>query len=231
MRPQRVGCPLSEGPFDLASGLAATRGELPVGASEHDIPCGREIGVSLPIALELLTVETMRRPPVALDDDGRSDDPEIDLVTLDDGMELGGRKAEIVQEIPHHGLEHTVGRLPVDLPCEQRIPKHDDPMPSVFGMSSDGTVERPDVGEAGRQGMSNSTVNRRRITRTQVTERAENVRRRDTRSQNTLEVGRVAGAVNDNSSKGNHSPAWLEQDVDGIVAGSGNPPEVRSRAV
>ena len=72
------------------------------------------------IPFELLALQAVVRPAVALDDHRRAHEAEIDLATFDDGMELDAREVVPADQPPHRRLEHRIGGTTVDRPVVDR---------------------------------------------------------------------------------------------------------------
>jgi hypothetical protein len=81
-------------------------------------------------------------PTVALEDHGRPDHPEVDLVPADDRMELDRWESVPVDEPLHGGLEQRVGRFAVDRPGVDGVAQRHDPGPPACGVLDDDRLER-----------------------------------------------------------------------------------------
>ena len=208
--------------------------DLAVGEPHGDVAGGGELGVAEPVALE---AGTRCRPwcshPSHSSTIGRVDDPEVDLVAADDGVELDRRQAVAASEPAHRRLEHAVDRLAVEDPVVERVAAaparrggragrgRRRPVRSAAGDASPFVTTWPTA--AGTDG--GSTAPRSHSMRSTLDVR---MFRRSTGA----EVPAIARPVHDDAAERRLAACAVgEHHVDRVVVGSRDAPEVGRRAV
>ncbi len=97
--PRLPRSPPEQGLPEAFGGPAGSFRDLAPTEPAHDVAGGGEHGVPLTVPLELVAVEPVGRPPIALEDHRCLVEVEVDLVAEDDGVEAGGREAVAPQEV------------------------------------------------------------------------------------------------------------------------------------
>src|SRR3954454_16980965 len=75
------------------------RDHLTPGHTERDVSLGQKCRIAHSIEFELISIDAMSAPPVALDDHPAADDPEVDLVSADGRMERRLRETERAEDL------------------------------------------------------------------------------------------------------------------------------------
>ena len=119
---------------------------------------GEEVGIAASVPLELGTVEAVRRPAIALDQEPGADEPEIHFPTLDDRVELDRWEREVLHESGECELEDAVGRFRVDRPVVDGGAQRDDTGPAGSGMFEQCGLDGIESRESCSQRMSEQPV-------------------------------------------------------------------------
>ena len=195
-----------------------------------DVPGRHELLVALAIELELVPLQPVRGPAVALDHHGSAQHEEVDLVPLDIRVELHLRKPEPQRERVHRLLEHRVRRLLVHRPVAHHGVENRDTVTSVLPVTFERRNDCPWRHEAGDDDAFQERPHAVRIDGTEIDQDTEGVRHWDVEADRRAQVHEVARAVDDDARQRRTTSVAGHRDVHDLRRIDGAP-QVSARAV
>jgi hypothetical protein len=149
-------------------------------AEPQDLPAGvGEVVVLAAVPLELIAVETVCRPPVALDEHCRPSETEVHLPTGDSFVERDGWKPMTSDEFDKDDFENRVGGSMIDRPCIDGSTERRYAGPAAAAVLDHGCGECVEVEEAATECRPDSRFDERWVVGSEVAEGAERVRAAD----------------------------------------------------
>ena len=134
--------PVGERPADDRRYPLRLPGEHCPGEVDDDPSGSGEFVATSTVALEAMALLVVELPTVALEQDRRPDDAEVDLVAADDGMELDRRKLVVLHEALHPPLQFAVEELAVDHPVFESVTQRRHPRAATAPVHADRRVDR-----------------------------------------------------------------------------------------
>src|SRR6056297_2647934 len=198
---------------------------------DHDPTGSDEIGVALAVALEAAPIEAVVGPSVALEDHRAVDDPEVDLVAVDDRMELDPGQPESLDQPDHRRLQDRIGGLRIDCPGVDGVAQHGSAGSSLAGVFERRDLQGAQVGESHGDHVSDGVAHAVGIDGAEVGERAQDVGATDAVATLRSEASPIGRAVHDDAVQVRLGAGPVDDHVDGFDLGSGDAPQACGRAM
>ena len=143
-----------------------------------------------------------------------SDEPEVDLVAADMGVELGLRQRERVKDLGHQRFEIAVDRFVAERPTFQRVAQRDDPVATMLRVPHESCTHRSRRDKSINHEPHQRGIDAARIDRTKVDQRPQWIGCGDAEAPHRSQLALVARAMNHDAGQASLATSSRQDDVD-----------------